>query len=204
MRDHIIRAIFHKTILAKDHLDNHTIIVDELGLQNGLIRADIAVLNGCMVGYEIKTQNDNLNRLPAQVAAYSDIFDKAYIIVAAKHLGKALIILPKWWGIYVITGDENNGYTFENYRSASKNAGQKVISIVRLLWKDEVSEILTRGGDIVPKSRKKSQLYELIAEKYTTEQFGPIALSYIKQRKSWRKVPVQPLSYDDYCPPSSK
>jgi hypothetical protein len=188
MRDHIIRAIFHQTVLSKEHLDDNTIVIDELGLQNGLIRADIVVLNGCMVGYEIKTQNDNLNRLPAQVAAYSEIFDKAYIIVAAKHLAKALTILPEWWGVYVITCDEDAGYAFENYRVASRNDRRDIISIARLLWKDEVSEILIgHSGKSVSKSRNKQQLYELIAEKYTPEQFGPIVLTYIKQRSGWRK-----------------
>jgi len=188
MRDHIIRAIFHQTVLSKDHLDDNTIVIDELGLQNGLIRADIAVLNGCMVGYEIKTQNDNLNRLPAQVSAYNDIFDKSYIIVATKHLAKALTILPEWWGVYVITGDENAGYAFENYRCASRNNRRNIISIARLLWKNEVSEILTDySGKSIPKNRNKQQLYELVAEKYTPEQFGPIALAYIKQRSGWRK-----------------
>lgn len=204
MRDHIIRSIFHKTVLSNEHLDDNTIVIDELGLENGLIRADIAVMNGCMVGYEIKTKNDNLNRLPAQVAAYSDIFDKAYIVVAPKHLDRALMILPEWWGVYVITGNEDAHYAFENYRPAKRNNGRDVTAMARLLWKDEVSEILiTHSGKSVPKSRNKRQLYELISEKYTPEQFEPIALHYIKQRTGWRINLVRPSSCGDCCLPRS-
>jgi hypothetical protein len=99
MRDHIVRAAFHETVLQTAHLDQNTFVVDELGLKNGVIRADIAVLNGKLVGYEINTDKDNLNRLGPQINAYSEVFDQAYIISGKKHLSKVLDQVPCFDGI---------------------------------------------------------------------------------------------------------
>ena len=54
MNDGRIRAAFHGKILRRQHLCPETLVLDELGLMHGRCRADIAVVNGCLIGYEIK------------------------------------------------------------------------------------------------------------------------------------------------------
>jgi hypothetical protein len=186
MRDPIVRAAFHNSVLTKEHLDGNTIVLDELGLQNGLVRADIAVLNGCMVGYEIKTAKDTVARLPAQIAAYSQIFDKAFLITDAKHLPKALQLLPDWWGIYTIEVMGERCY-FDLYRPAVQNYQKDATSIARLLWKDELSEIIANNfSQRVRKNVTKFKLYEMLAKHSDADQLGLIALKYLKSRINWR------------------
>ncbi|WP_128815240.1 hypothetical protein [Vibrio sp. 624788] len=53
--DSEIREAFHKKKLKSQHEDNQTLVIDELGLMHGSNRIDIAVVNGCIHGYEIKS-----------------------------------------------------------------------------------------------------------------------------------------------------
>ena len=46
MTDKIVRNAFHKSVLQEAHYCSDTLVVDELGLNNGAVRADIAVLYG--------------------------------------------------------------------------------------------------------------------------------------------------------------
>ncbi len=64
MRDAQVRQAFHRSVLRAANECNDTVVIDELGLKNGIVRADIVVLNGKMIGYEIKTDRDTLKRLP--------------------------------------------------------------------------------------------------------------------------------------------
>ena len=62
-------------------------------------RADLAAIGPAMWGYEIKTAQDTLRRLPRQVEAYNRLFDHCTIVLAERHLKAALTIVPEWWGV---------------------------------------------------------------------------------------------------------
>ena len=71
MNDAQIRSSFHSKKLRRHHATPDTLVVDELGLKHGKCRADIAVINGHLIGYEIKSDDDSLHRLARQVEAYN-------------------------------------------------------------------------------------------------------------------------------------
>jgi hypothetical protein len=187
MRDYIVRAAFHDTILNFEHRDPNTYVVDELGLNNGSVRADIAVLNGKFVGYEIKADKDNLLRLASQVAAYSEIFEKAFIITGNKHLDKVLKMIPEWWGIYLVEPGLDKMYEFSNIRSAELNTQRNAVSIARLLWKSELLAIFELElNRKVGLHWSKERLNQLLAEVLDIDTLGKIALRILKNRKGWK------------------
>jgi hypothetical protein len=57
-RDIDIRAALRAGELARHRDDDDTIIVEEMGIYQGDFRIDIAVVNGRMTGYEIKSDKD--------------------------------------------------------------------------------------------------------------------------------------------------
>ncbi len=62
---------------SSDHeCDHDTKVVQEMGVWNGTVRIDIAVINGELGGFELKSDSDNLLRLPAQAELYSRVFDR--------------------------------------------------------------------------------------------------------------------------------
>lgn len=104
-------------------------------------RADLAVINGEMHGFEIKTARDTLKRLPRQVGAYGRVFDRCSAVLAANHLEDALGILPEWWGVLVL---ESSGGSVSVHRKSAPNPSPEAETQVRLLWKDEAAAALDR------------------------------------------------------------
>jgi hypothetical protein len=62
------------------------IVTSEFSLSGTGIRADLAVLDDCFYGIEIKSESDTLKRLPNQMEGYSRYFDRIELVVAPKHL----------------------------------------------------------------------------------------------------------------------
>lgn len=62
------------------------VVTSEFSLNGTGIRADLAVLNGCFYGVEIKSSGDTLKRLPSQMEGYARYFDRTVLIVAPRHL----------------------------------------------------------------------------------------------------------------------
>jgi hypothetical protein len=186
MNDRIVRKAFHNIVLKKSHNSVDTFVIDELGIKNGIVRADIAVLNGCLVGYEIKTEKDTLERLQNQVNAYNEVFDKAFIVVSEKHLEKALQMIPDWWGVYLIN-KKRDKIVFKCLRKSKTNKFKSTLSIAQFLWKSEAIEVFeTTFNKTISSNKTKSYLQREIASAHNPKDLGQIALSYLKNRKDWR------------------
>src|SRR4051794_28800137 len=101
MNDAVIRENLHRKVLGDYHACPHTLVLNELGLRHGEFRADIAVINGSLTGYEIKSDRDSLVRLVDQVKAYDSVFDHASVVVGCRHARSVASLLPPHWGIFV-------------------------------------------------------------------------------------------------------
>ena len=121
MNDQQIRNSFHHKYLHKHHEDSATLVVDELGLQHGKCRADIAVINGHLIGYEIKSDADSLKRLDNQIASYNLVFDYISVIVAVCHLEETTTIVPDWWGIISVAEGKRGAIYFKTVRRSTQN-----------------------------------------------------------------------------------
>lgn len=75
-----IRAALHKQKLKHLHARPDTLIVDELGLVHADVRVDVAVINGHLHGFEIKSAIDTLSRLPRQIKLYEECLEKLTIV----------------------------------------------------------------------------------------------------------------------------
>ncbi|RPD42362.1 sce7726 family protein [Chitinophaga barathri] len=188
MRENVVRHAFHNQVLKKAHNDTRTFVINELGLKNGESRADIAVLNGKMIGYEIKTENDTLNRLPSQVASYTQIFDCAYIIVAENHFKNCLQIIPDWWGVFLIKNKSADSYIFKKVRNPKLNKNQNAFCIAQLLWKEEALDLAQNVLGLKIKSKTtRHELYQIISNHVSSRELSPMVLKYLKIRQEWRK-----------------
>jgi len=187
MVDKVIRDLFHRNVLEQAHAESQTLVLDEFSLQNGGCRADIAVLNGKMIGYEIKTDRDTLTRLEAQVIAYSEVFDNAYIIVGEKYLKKVKQVIPDWWGIFLIVTAGENIYSFKQIKKSKKNVNKNKLGILQLLWKDEIIKILdSYAGISAPHRATKKELYQLVLTRLSDKTLSKLALQFLKSREGWR------------------
>src|SRR5688572_30584359 len=100
MRDRDIRTSLHQQLeRAHRHYADETLFIDELGLCQGNARIDLAVVNGSLSGYEIKSECDTLQRLPHQIEVYSRALDYITIVASETHIDKIIVLIPEWWGV---------------------------------------------------------------------------------------------------------
>src|ERR1700741_3176697 len=97
-----IREARHRKKLARACQSPNAFVVNELGLVHARARVDVAVINGCVHGYEIKSEADTLKRFDRQLAIYSTCLEKLSFVCAEKHLTDIYSLTPKWCGIFLV------------------------------------------------------------------------------------------------------
>lgn len=145
--------------LLKDYLDavhagTETLILDELGLCQGDVRVDVAVVNGELSGFEIKSPSDTLARWPRQRRFYSRVVDRAWLVAPERTLDKARP--PEWWG-QIAVFELDDRLALRVVRAAWINPKPDALSIAKLLWRDEALHVLKDAGrarGVMTKSRK--------------------------------------------------
>jgi hypothetical protein len=145
MRDSDIRTALRSVLRARHADDPSTRIVEEMGLWAGTARIDMAVVNGELAGFEIKSDRDNLDRLAGQAALYNRVFDRVDLVVGARHLATARRRVPRWWGILLAT-PSGGAVVLEQVRRAERNPTPEPAVAAALLWRDEALSILAEHG----------------------------------------------------------
>jgi hypothetical protein len=204
MNDIQIRMAFHRLALGKDHADLDTFVVDEFGIQHGKIRADIAVINGQLIGYEIKSDQDSLNRLVGQIEGYSAVFDRIFLVTSPRHLSHALEILPPDWG--VIRADEvfPGAIQFRRIRAAKMNPRVDDYSVTQLLWREEALRLLDTLGVREPiRSKPRAELYQLLVEQVGSRALRQMVRGCLKERLA-QPPPWRPILNGDSSPLAAK
>jgi len=186
MKDIDIRQILLSDLDQKYRSDPDTVIIEELGLCQGISRVDIAIVNGSIHGFEIKSDQDTLKRLPGQVEIYSRSLDEVTLVVGSKHLKEAMNLVPKWWGI--ITAKETEETTNLSMRRKRKpNPSPDPFAIVQLLWREEVFQALEeRGLHRGLASKPRTVLWNKLAECLSFEELGSLVRFTLKSRGNWR------------------
>jgi hypothetical protein len=163
-------------------------VIPELGLWHGASRVDVAVVNGILHGFEIKSDRDTLNRLPSQREAYNAVFDKVTLVVGAKHFVDAFKIVPNWWGIETAHLDENGSVFFNTIREPGENPKQDEISIARLLWKNEALCLLESEGKAEGvRSKPRELVYARVAETIEIDVLKKYVRNVLQSpRQDWR------------------
>lgn len=186
MRDIDIRSALHNKFLMNFRLDGVSKIIDELHICGGNTIADLAVINGSLHVFEIKSACDSLTRLKSQSDSYCKVFDYITIVVNENHLNKVLGSTPECFGIWLV--QENYGEPqLKIIRKPQKNNSIDAFSIAQLLWKEEAIEILLNEGH--PKKVKafrKWLLWEYMAQNIPTERLSAIVRTKLKQRNGWK------------------
>ena len=199
MNDLEIRQNFHRKKLRRQHARKDTLVIDELGLNHGKCRADIAVVNGHLIGYEIKSNNDSLRRLKQQAKSYNAVFDKISIVVGQRHINSIQNHIPKWWGVILSERGPRGAVNFDTIRKPKTNKNVDPISLARLLWRDEAQEIL-RQKKLPPKLLRQTRdvLYKSLVHSLNISELRRLVRQYLKNRKNWRCL-LSPFQYDGSC-----
>lgn len=184
MRDREVRERLCHDLRAW-HPERDTLFVDELDL-GGLVRVDIVAVNGSLWGYEIKSAQDTLRRLPTQVEVYSKVLDFAALVVAERHHEHALGLLPNWWHVYIATED-NDGVALAEARTGARNVRVDPMQLTQLLWRDEaLAELTERGLDRGVRSKPRWEIWQRLAETLELSELQRVVRFRLKSRINWR------------------
>lgn len=122
-------------------------------------RADVlAIVEGGIIGLEIKSDNDTYARLARQVKDYDRFCDKCYVVVGESHIHVAEHI-PDYWGIIVIS--QENVIVERDAETCPKVS---ITNQLGILWRSELLNIQLKEG--LPKlaSTRRADIYKRLID----------------------------------------
>ena len=174
--------------LSNQYSSNKIIkIYHEFSIDHGDNRIDIVTVNGDIHGYEIKSDADSLNRLPAQVEAYNRVFGRVTLVAGVSHIYDALFMIPDWWGVILAKGCIDGSVVFSNLRDPLANPSQDMMSVIRLLWRQEVLEALSDMDEAHGvRSKSREYVYKRFVEVADRETIQNTVINKLFNRETWR------------------
>lgn len=179
-KDADIRGPLISWLTSKHPYDGSTGIVQELEIPRPSARIDVAVVNGEIAGFEIKSDADTLFRLRTQIPAFSLYFDKVNLVTTKKHLKNARRTVPEWWGIIIFNTDRS----FRIVRQSKKNKNKDLSSVLHSLSKTEMTQLLTLFNKSYRKSSKKSDLVKICLEIQETDTLSENIRAALRKRRN--------------------
>ncbi len=168
-----------------------TLVINELGLAHAKCRIDVAVINGCIHGYEIKSAIDTLGRLDRQLKIYCQTLQKLTLVVATKHVDAVMGIIPKWCGLIEVKEGPRGGISFHRMQKSQSNPHVKPYMVAHLLWREEVKDLLKeRGVALRDLQGNRKQLYKMLCKTMSLNEITTSILGCMEHRKAWRDFPT--------------
>lgn len=190
MRDLDVRLAVRSRLLAEHADEKDTRIVEEMGIWHGSARIDIAVINGEIAGYELKSARDTLQRLPNQAKLYCQVFDRVHLVVAERHIKHALLAVPIWWGI-MLASEVAGRVDLHVHRKSEPNPEINPIQVARLLWREEALEILSSHGcDRGVRSASRDKVAARLVDSFHPHELSAHVRRTLKDRDLWLGQPV--------------
>jgi hypothetical protein len=163
------------------------LVVEELGLAHARSRIDLAVFNGHLHGYEIKSAGDTLSRLPSQLGIYRDALQKLTLVVAARHLEAAYVLIPDWCGLVEVRESPRGKVFLETRRRSKINPDLDPFVLAHLLWRPEAQQLLrTRGAPPSELGAPRKHLYRMLAEQVPIPELASSIKLAMASRARWR------------------
>lgn len=199
MRDIDIRRELFRELASAFADDPETLIVDELSLDRGTARIDVAVINGHLAGYELKSPRDTLARLGRQADVYAKVLDLITVVAGERHALRAEAAIPRTWGLAVARSGGTTGVTLDHIRAAALNRSVEGAAVARLLWRDEALDALEKRGLAVGfRSKPRRVLTERLASAVPLDELCDEVRRRLRQRATWRAYPRR-ASHGESC-----
>lgn len=165
--------------LRQQHPDHLTAkMLEEFKMPRPSARIDVALVNGEMAGFEIKSDRDTLNRLTVQIPAFSKFFDRVSLVTTPRHLKDAKSKIPPWWGI-VVFGDDGR---FRVVRTSRRNKNVDVRALLFALSKKELIQVARMADAILATTLKKETMVEVLTSTIASSVICNLAREVIKIR----------------------
>ncbi len=180
--DYVYRSAIANKIFLGRHSPTTTVLLPELRVWRS--KADLVMLNGTSVAYEIKTGLDNLDRLDSQLSDYARMFDRIYVVTDEDHVDQVRSCAPDFVGVMVLT----RVFTLRMLRGAASNADRvHVPTIVDALRRGEVVRLTKALCGHVPEATSVGMLAACRSalEGQTPRAVHDVMVSVLKARRTF-------------------
>lgn len=116
------------------------LVRDELAVRSA--RVDLVRIGSLLEGFEIKSDFDNLDRLPRQVEEFSRFFDSMTVVVGELFAHEVAGAVPRWWGIKVASSASDGEVRLCVLRTGARNPNQSIEALAEMLWRAEAINAL--------------------------------------------------------------
>nr|WP_286159031.1 sce7726 family protein [Methylobacterium sp. Leaf456] len=116
-----MRGALKSKLLRRQAGEADVLAIDELGLAPAKSRVDVAVFNGHLHGYKIKSAGENLLRLPAQLRTYSEALEKLTFVMATRHISAEVGLILEWCDLIEIIEGPRGGIKLKMLRRSNLN-----------------------------------------------------------------------------------
>lgn len=191
LRDADIRPALRSYLVSQLDDPRDTAILEELGICRGQGRADLALVNGELHGYEIKSDRDTPRRLANQIDFYSQVFSQATLVVGKQLTTATREAVPLWWGILQVKRGANDLH-FRAVRPARSNPRRDVRSLVEFLWLDDAIALLERRGAARGvRGKPRRVVWDRICEHFDVDEVDAAVRHHLKARPDEKERPPQ-------------
>ena len=187
--EYVYKNFITKNILLGRHSLNTSTLLNEFRVGSSL--ADLVLINGKSVVYEIKTELDTPDRLEDQLKDYQKAFPNVYLVTHHSLIDKYLSILK----------DENVGlialtdkFHLSEIRKAKYNPEHlEITTMFKALRKEEYSNVINEVFDELPDVPNMYYFRECfkLAKQLEPETFHRLMSEELKKRKPKETKPIQ-------------
>lgn len=177
--DREIRRVLEAWLLSKHYNEPDTVLIHELDIPRPSARVDLALINGRLAGYEIKSHSDTLARLLHQQESFSTVFERMTLVVAERHTRKCMHLVPNWWGIIEVSPDG-----LHSRQRGRLNPQLDLTSLLYVLAKSELQNVEERLGLGGPWSRPKP----MIIKNILSAQQRSSTIGFVREALKRRRV----------------
>lgn len=189
LRDADIRSALRPYLLGQFDGADVPLVVEELGICRGQARADMAVVNGELHGFEIKSDRDSPRRLRNQVAFYGKVFGRATLVVGECIRPAIRTAIPAWWGILKAERSAT-GLHFRSVRKARANPRRDVRTLAEFLWLADAMRLLEeRGAARGVRGKPRQYVWDRLCAHYGLHELDFAVRCHLKARAERRGPP---------------
>ena len=191
MKDKEIRQILVEYIR---HEQKEARVYHEKYIGSAICDVMVAAENVGLIGYEIKSDADNFERLPRQISAYNAYFDYNYIVVGEHHKDYVKKVVPAEWGILVIGQS-----SLQLKREVGENKKVKRSNQLSLLWAVELKNLLIANDMPLYAQKPKAYIISQLAERVPDDELrkGIVAELLSRDYSFFRAADKTDLITDD-------
>lgn len=183
-----IRGVLLERLREQHSKETGVAFLEELGLCRGQVRVDVAIVNGSIHGYEIKSDRDSLRRLAGQAAVYGMVLDRATLVVGTKHVAAAVAAVPTWWEVQVVAA-HGSDLRVRRLRRGRQNPARSARALVELLWLEDAQVLLAaRGGLRGYRGRPRREIWDRICALYALDEIANAVRDQLKARATQRST----------------